>query len=335
MKNNSTRKKKEKNRKKFFIAILMILFTGVVLTGSTYAWFTANKTVTVEQIDVNVAASNGLQVSVDAINWKTVISNDDINGAGTTYATAVNQLPEGSIVPTSTVGEIDTNTGFMKMFQGEISSNAQGNYILTATQSVEKHGKTSGSFIAFDLFFQTNQAEKIYLTSNSSVAALNTSTGIENSARVAFINEGTVDAGTDASVAQALKGGTTPVIWEPNYDVHTAAAVKNASDVYGINTTQAGGAKLAYNGVKADITSAANVLLNSSDSQFFSAVTPAIATPETGIPTTAYEKVFDLPAGITKVRIYMWVEGQDVDCENNASGGSLSYNLQFSTLEQA
>lgn len=38
-----------------------------------------------------------------------------------------------------------------------------------------------------------------------------------------------------------------------------------------------------------------------------------------------------LKAGITKVRIYMWVEGQDVDCENNASGGDISFNLQFSS----
>lgn len=51
---------KRKNKKKIFILILMILFTGVVLTSSTYAWFTANKTVTVETIDVNVAASHGL-----------------------------------------------------------------------------------------------------------------------------------------------------------------------------------------------------------------------------------------------------------------------------------
>ena len=25
----------------------------------------------------------------------------------------------------------------------------------------------------------------------------------------------------------------------------------------------------------------------------------------------------------------MWIEGQDVDCENNASGTDISYNLQF------
>ncbi len=318
----------------------MILFTGVVLTSSTYAWFTANKTVTVEKIDVNVAASHGLQVSVDAINWKTVISNADINGAGTNYVGVTNQLPTysadgsatNSIVPVSTIGEIDSSTGFMKMFEGEIASNSDGDYIITAEQSTETHSSNSGSFIAFDIFFQTNQAESIYLTSNSNIIALGTSTGIENASRVAFINHGTVSAGASATEAQALKGGTDPVIWEPNYDIHTAAAVKNASDVYHITTTQTGGSVLAYNGVKADITASANVLLDSTDSTYFGAVTPDITTTSAGISASAYQKVFDIQAGVTKVRIYMWVEGQDVDCENNASGGSISYNLQFSTL---
>ena len=40
--------------------------------------------------------------------------------------------------------------------------------------------------------------------------------------------------------------------------------------------------------------------------------------------------ILNLKAGITKVRIYMWVEGQDVDCENSASGSDIQYNIQFS-----
>ena len=27
----------------------------------------------------------------------------------------------------------------------------------------------------------------------------------------------------------------------------------------------------------------------------------------------------------------MWVEGQDVDCENNASGGNIDFDLQTTT----
>ena len=42
-------------------------------------------------------------------------------------------------------------------------------------------------------------------------------------------------------------------------------------------------------------------------------------------------KVFDLEPSITKVRIYMWLEGQDVDCEDNASYGDISFRLEFTT----
>ena len=47
---------------------------------------------------------------------------------------------------------------------------------------------------------------------------------------------------------------------------------------------------------------------------------------------SAYDKnnyLFDLQPGITKMRIYMWLEGQDVDSENRASQGDISYKLQF------
>ncbi len=331
--------KKRKKSKKIFIAILMILFTGVILTASTYAWFTANKTVTVSEIDVNVTTSEGLQISADAVNWKTVISNEDITGV--TYDGSTNQLPgqTATIKPTSTIGEIDGATGFMKMFVGTVESNDAGDYILTATQSIETKSTTTGDFVVFDLFFQTNAAATIYLTSNSTVGSVGAATGIQNASRVGFVVQGHAAAGTDAATIRALKndgtGNVKAVIWEPNFDVHTAAAVKHASDVYGLTTSQTGGSKLAYKGVKAAISDSVNIPLNSTNATYFGDITPNIYSPVAGIPTDKYERVFDLEAGVTKVRIYMWVEGQDVDCEDNASGGAVAYNLQFSTLNKA
>lgn len=332
-----TKDKRKKKSKKIFIAILMILFSGVVLTASTYAWFTANKTVTVEQIEVNVAASNGLQISVDATSWKTLVSNADIQGAGTTYTGAVNQLPTTSIVPTSSIGEIDTATGFMKMFKGDIISNATGTNILKAERSTETHSTTTGDFIAFDLFFQVTEDTPVYLTDASKVIAVGASKGIENAARVAFVEQGNAAAGTAVGTVQALKSdGTTPaIIWEPNTDVHKPAAVVAALSTYGITTSEAGAARINYNGVKAPIPEGENIPLNSTKEEYFSAVTPKLTSVAAGIPNTAYLPLFTLKAGTTKVRIYMWVEGQDVDCENNASGSSLAYNLQFSVLDKA
>ena len=179
------------------------------------------------------------------------------------------------------------------------------------------------------MFFQSSQAQTVYLTSNSSVVASGTDKGIQNAARVAFIKEGSVAYGSTPASAQALKGEITKMFWEPNYDVHSPSGVANASNVYGISVGQTGGSKLAYKGVKAPIAEANKIPLNSTDTNYFGDIT-TIGSVASGIPLTAYINAFDVAEGITKIRIYLWIEGQDVDCEDHASGSSLTYNLQFS-----
>lgn len=333
-----TKNKKTKKQRKLLLALLMLLLTFITLSTSTYAWFTANKTVTVSTINVNVAAANGLQISVDGLEWKAVITNDDILatiGESSTYPTNTNQLPSlaQNLSPVSTVGTIDS-TGKMEMFLGEVVSDAMGNYQLTATKTTETKSATSGHFITFDLFFQVQEDTTIYLTENAKVAYGTkdggTDSGIQNAARVAFINEGNTPAGSTGAVIQGLADSTaTPIIWEPNYDVHTDAAVAHALSTYNVTTQKAGASKLTYFGVKAPIATA--VALDSTDENYFAQVNPTIATPAAGIGADAYQKAFDLKAGITKIRVYMWVEGQDVDCENMASGGQIAFDLQFSS----
>ena len=40
----------------------------------------------------------------------------------------------------------------------------------------------------------------------------------------------------------------------------------------------------------------------------------------------------NIPAGITKVRIYMWLEGQDVDMDNSVAASQLLYNVEFAMI---
>ena len=105
---------KEKNNiinKKMLSLILLI----ILLLTSTYAWFTTNKNVRVDTLNVQVATAGNLEISVDAVNWKTEISNKDLlEGIHSTYAGAVNQIPENAIYPTSTTGNV--NNGKMDMF---------------------------------------------------------------------------------------------------------------------------------------------------------------------------------------------------------------------------
>ena len=43
---------------------------------------------------------------------------------------------------------------------------------------------------------------------------------------------------------------------------------------------------------------------------------------------------FEIAEGITKVRVYMWIEGQDVDCIDTASTGKqIDITLKFTKPE--
>lgn len=321
------------NRKKILTAFLMLIVTAISLTTASYAWFTENTTVTVDSIDVNVSAANGIQVSVDAVNWKANISTTDITANA--YAGNTNQLPN-QIVPVSTIGDVDATTGFMKMYKGSIEADnttAHG-YRLVAEQSIEKAG-TAGDFIAFDLFLLTTQATTVYLTTSSDVVATAANTGLKNAARVAFLYEGSAATGASAD-AIALKGaashsagGTTNMFWEPNSNVHTAAGVAQAKN-YGETDYDTTTIVPNYYGIKADIAAGLALDYQSKVTTYFGQVTPDIQTPDGNTANGEYKTLFNLAAGINKVRIYGWVEGQDYDCENNASGSNITFNIQIS-----
>ena len=331
----SKRKDNKRNNKKrrILLALLLILFTGSVLTASTYAWFTSNKTVRVDTIDVQVTTANGLQVSTDAINWKTLITNDDLNDtleSGFGYSANVNQLPltgnSATVKPVST--GLTVNSGKLKMYVGSLEYDTDGNPVLTTQDSVETKGKT-GDFVVFDLFFQVTQDTVVKLAEGSDVKiseGTSLDKGLKSAARVAWLNLGHVDTNASPEAAQALSSGTTVKVWEPNNNAHTTAAINDAMSVYGLTVTSA--QQIAsYYGVDAEFDSVSLRNLATTAGTNFKIVTPDIKSPVGGLASDT--TWFTLEAGITKVRFYLWIEGQDVDCENNASGDAIGYKMSF------
>lgn len=131
--------------------------------------------------------------------------------------------------------------------------------------------------------------------------------------------------------ALALATGTAD-IWEPNYDTHTAKGVAAARDTYGVTTTTTNGAKIPYFGIK-DIIPVNTVPMKQSttanpNETYFDSVTTKWNTAAANSTNFEFGR---LTAGVTKIRVYMWVEGQDVDCENSASGATINFDLQFTT----
>lgn len=334
MKKNKKNKKYKRRKYRLFYLLLLLLITTLSLSVSSYAWFTTNRLVKVDLLNVNVKAQGGIEISVDATNWKSYLKVDDIVNALDTYPSSVNQIPT-ILEPVSTAGNIDN--GKLMLYYGTATNNSQGLYVLETTRSVEtsSFGEDSGGkFIVFDLFLKTNNNSKLYLTPESNATyGGDKSFGIENAVRFAFIKEGTTFIGNNLnSIWSMVTNDNDDVyIWEPNYDTHTEYGILNAKEVYNKTISNLSDA-IPYDGVSSEIASNYGVTTDNANSSkypmYFSEVNVSYYT-KNGFDNNVY--MFDINSGITKIRVYMWIEGQDVDCENNASVGNVTLNLNFST----
>ena len=125
--------------------------------------------------------------------------------------------------------------------------------------------------------------------------------------------------------------GATTIVTVEN-DVHTEHGVEHARLVYGLTTSQTGATILPYDGVISNIFSTDSVLVSEANAarypSFFRSMTMDITTANA---SSNNQKILDLLPSVTKVRIYMWIEGQDVDCEDYASYGDITFDLKFTT----
>ncbi len=336
-------KKDEKKRKKLRTLILLLFLTIIMFGTSTYAWFTANRVVTIQSLDVQVQASNGIQISTNAVDWKSVITNNDITNAA--YTGNVNQVPT-NVTAISTIPQA-TSQGRLNMYSAVVDADAStGAYTITTALETDTAGE-SGKYIAFDVFVRVDQEQAIYLTSDSDVTVTGNSEdkGLKNAARVGFVILGNTAATSSAETMTALNAGTssTVIFWEPNVDAHRPIVISSVAPEYNVQLTEqttGSYAPVAYRGIKYAITPALGLkgvvngttTVDGSSNEISQAVTPAIRTKANN---SEYKSFATLSAGVTKIRVYMWIEGQDIDCENNATGSNISFNVQLSTQSSA
>jgi len=326
---------------RLLLLLLAFLFTLIGLSASTYAWFTSNFTVSVQEIDVTVSSGSGIQISTNAKDWKSLITVSDITNH-TGYAAAVNQIPTSTtqISPVSTVAEAyanaTTKTQGLHMYRGNIVNDVTDGTMYLDTYS-ETDGSGTPNYVAFDLFLKLDfsTAKQVYLTPNTGIIANATNTYIQYAGRMGFVVNGHDESSATETELQDIKGATNVLIYEPNYDVHTETGLANGRNNYGITDRSANGnaTPCPYYGVKAAFTyDSTNPTTNpgtglgSTDSSKFALVEPDIVTTAANSERTAF---LTLQPGVTKIRVYMWIEGQDIDCENNASGGDVKFNLGF------
>ena len=292
--------------KKAVLPVFVALLCSVIaLTSVSYAWFTMGNTASVGEMELEITSSTGLQVSASgsAGTYKSIITLDDLKYDGNT-----NVFPEKAS-PISSVGTV--KAGKQEMFLGTIDDNG-----------ALKSEVTENNYICFDLYIQTSNDYTLLLDIGSYVISTNEA---KKAARVSFVNLGN---GPTAAAAKVLTGGDgTAVIWEPNFKERTQHVLDNE---VAANTDSA----LPYYGLKAAFEATALTEINKAQSTVSSK--PTVITPAYGQDgkTTATAELLSLKAGYNKIRVYVWLEGQDVDCVDAIAAGVLKVQLNFALPTQ-
>ena len=299
-------------RKRTFIsAIAMLLVSAIVLTSSTFAWFSMAKRVEVEKMQLNITSPDGVQISANTSAFTTTLTMADfVDEEATTrwkaYAGHTNNFPE-LLRPSSS--NMEVSRSLPKFFEGSISDEG----VLSIRQAED----ATGGYVVFDLFVKVGKNETVWWNESTVTCADNPE--VETAMRLGIVNCGPVNEKAEAEeIVQTVPGNYTnnrSVMYEIDSYNHTQASGFSAGetvDSYYIKATSD----------NAQMVSGKQYTTNPYVSAKLSN-TMTLVTDD-NLDSSAY---FDAVTGVNRIRVYLWMEGNDVDCANDVAGATIDFNL--------
>ncbi len=316
---------------------LVLLLTAALLVTSTYAWFSTNRQVSITTINAKVVAAEGLQISLDAQKWSSSVTVNTTNleaagqtgsGYNTPYAWPT------ALEPVSTIGE--TSGSEVTFKYGMLEANGTDLANITSAQA------SSPKYIAFDVYLKNSSSQasdelqldaasflKIHDPNDTNEEMRGVAnTGLENSARVGFNLYDTTKNFTDTVAdIKAINGSSRLAIWEPNHDKHIQQIVDQdpriSSAAQNFTTW---GLVAAASGNQVNVVNTNAAIENVANAQYAMKTDGELSAPAITLidqrNASADPIKFTMPGNsISKMRIYIWLEGQDPDCLDIASTG--------------
>lgn len=329
--------KKIRDNIRFDVLIIFTFITCMVLIYSTYAWFSSTLDVKLTNFKAVVDPETGLYISLDGINWGSTIEiseKDIITNLEQLYPTHTNQWSNG-MTSVSTVGLRNEDDDKFSMFGNETPFLGRifsgNNTEIDIIQLDESKSNNGAQFIAFDMFLKNLMTspypDNLYLVEGTKVVNASdvTDDTAANALRLGLLFMGNVHKNSSIQEIQNIK--CNPIckqyIYEPNSMMHNEESIKILSrhgyiiedgqeyDTYGVYSASKN-VKM-WSGVK-------NSKISFNDNVFMRQnTTTTLSTP-----------VGQIHGGITKVRVYIWVEGQDIDIiERKSTGYEVSVIMNF------
>lgn len=328
------------SKKHNFIMAVVIFSLGVLLIFSTYAWLSTSLNVKIKNFNMVVSRNSGLSISLDGITFSSFVEISEenlINKLKNTYPNNTSQWSGNGLVPVSSYGISSPNSTSFDIYAStgvRYKSKKKDNGYVTTFLVPELERSTFNSYIAFDIFLKnitgSPVSDNLYIDYTSYVVMDSDSDeemqGLVNSARVGFLKMGSVSKKAPVNLIQNIgcNNDCKAIIYEPNSKNHTNLSMERAIK-YGINLIEGeefstyacikGGGPIY---VKSTVSGSADL-----DYNYF-------ALQNTITEDDFVNPLFKIPDGITKVRVYVWIEGQDIDSlETDSEGADISISLDF------
>ena len=292
-------------------SICMLIVAVMSLTGATYAWFSSADQAVVGTLNVSVIdAAGGVEISTDMENWTSNLT------------TGLPNLANCKFKPISTV-ETLTNGAFA--FYGA-TLGTDKNTITTKTAADSELVANTSGWVEFTLYFRNTSATQpvnidLWGTTISALEVTGDNAEVQNKAntdvlkavRLGMADWGDITIAEGVTTTSFASAPTTGLIYEPNATVHTTNGVLDGA---------VEGQAHTYYGVSGVTDTAINR----------KAATAGVLTQ-----VNTKKELTDMTITVdansyAKVTFYLWIEGQDADCQNDVANTSFKLDLKLTSL---
>jgi hypothetical protein len=296
-----------------------------------------------------VSNETGIFISLDGTDFASSveITRDKlVTDLTSTYPNHNNQWASSGLFAVSSNGIPNADTSKFNMYTGygvgkkyEAEEEYDNDWdktffttkVLLNTKLVkEEKPSTSNIFIAFDFFLKnisgSPKSDNLYFNEGTEIKynGINFDDwdGVINSLRIGLVKVGSVPLKSSVSAIQNISCNNKceMIIYEPKSTRHSEASIKRATK-YGVKLVD-GEYSPTYSviseGTELELANGqigSNIELDSAHFALQNTITDA-----------DFEKpIFEVPNAITKMRAYIWIEGQDMDSlETGSNGGAIS-----------
>ena len=291
--------KKSTRRTMMMSSLAMLLVAVLALGTATYAWFTASSTGKVQNIQFSATSADGISISFTGMpgTYKSTLDFTEWDSSDVVLS------------PVSAHNPVAGNT--FKFFSGFF--NEGDNTITTSEVNL-----ASGNYIAMPLYiYNSGENDITVYLSDAEVAAIG-NIRTDAATRVGIVSyAGSVDyseLNSESNPETLITGYSTSFIYEPVPNYHLESGIENAT-YYGIVAEQSHAATTGSNN---------HIVVNTETAASNTAT------------TTVYEcnsnntRMLTIGGGkVMKVMVYIWIEGQDIDCFNGIASGTVKIDLHF------